>query len=174
MEIDILKITVLFGLTLLSACLGNLKTVFIVRRMRWPLYTATFFDALVFAATMSFVVSLPFAWFVSVFATGRLFGTWLGGFIEFRWISGIEEITFYKHPDGGILLADALRNAGYSVTTTKGFGIKGTERMLVTVVAPRQRVAEIKEIAESFGPVHMVVKDVSSAQGKVGQVLPLP
>lgn len=78
-----------------------------------------------------------------------------------------------KHPDSGIHLADALRDAGYSVTTTKGFGIKGTERLLVTVVAPRQRVGEIKEIAESFGPVHMVVKDVSGAKGKVGQVLPL-
>ena len=58
--------------------------------------------------------------------------------IEEKVAMGIIELTINKHMDDGVVLADELREKGYSVTTFKGYGINGSERTILNVIAPRK------------------------------------
>ena len=106
--------------------------------------------------------------FLIFFAAGRLAGVYLGNLIEGKLALGTLEVSIHKHWQEGIKLADQLRTLGYSVTTFKGYGINGSDRLVITVIIPRRELAELKLLLGN--KVNMTVKDVSKTYGKIGQV----
>jgi len=167
-QIEILNLIAVFGLNLLSTTLGNLKTILLTRRVMKLVYVTTFIDAMVFALAFKCLATSSSLAFLVVFAAGRLGGVYLGSIIESKLALGTLEVSIHKHLQEGIKLADQLRTLGYSVTTFKGYGINGNERLVVTAVIPRREMAELKPLLGSR--INMTVKDVSKAYGKIGRV----
>lgn len=168
--IEIASLGLIFGLNAVSTMLGNLRTIFLARRMMQPVYATTFLDALVFAVALKAISTSSGLACVLVFAAGRLFGVFIAQFVDKRLALGTMEITINKHMEEGVALADRLREEGYSVTTLKGYGINGTERLVLTVIAPRRHLPQLQEILVSEGKVNMAIKDVSRTYGKIGRV----
>lgn len=166
---DIIEyLAVVFILNAVSTTIGNLKSVFLNKKLVKPLYITTFIDAMVCAYALRLLASSSSLSCVVVFALGRIFGVWLGNRIEERLALGITELSIYKHPEDGALLADRLREQGFSVTTFLGYGAAGKERLVISVVVPRKQLAELNELLKEEGRLNMAVKDVSKTYGKVG------
>lgn len=161
------NLVIIFTLNTISTTLGNLKTVFLSRQVLKALYVTTFIDALVFAYAFKLIAGASGIGYIFAFAFGRLFGVFLGNTIEKQMAIGILEITLYKHVDQGILLADSLRKSGYSVTTTKGHGLQGKERLILNIVVKRKDFPELKQLLAEDGKINMVVKNINKATGKI-------
>lgn len=167
-HIEILNLVAIFGLNMLSTTLGNLKTILLTKRVMKLVYVTTFIDAMVFALAFKCLATSSSLLFLLFFAAGRLSGVYLGSLIERKLALGTLEVSIHKHWQEGIKLADQLRTLGYSVTTFKGYGINGNDRLVITVVIPRRELAELKPLLGSR--VNMTVKDVSKTYGKIGRV----
>lgn len=163
----IIDLLIIFGLNVFSTCLGNLKTVFLAQKAVKPVYVTTFVDAIVFVYTFKLVTNSSGYGFILSFAFGRIVGVFIANIIENKLAFGLLEIDVYKHPDQGKLLADTLRDLGYSVTTTFGFGFEGKERLILTIILPRKKFPELYRIMGTDGKVNMSVKSVTKTYGKV-------
>lgn len=164
------NLVAVFALNMLSTTLGNLKTILLAKRAMRLVYITTFIDAMIFALAFKCLTSSSSLAFIIVFAAGRLCGAYLGSLIERKLALGTLEVSIYKHLQEGIDLADKLRALGYSVTTFKGYGVNGNQRLVVTVIIPRRELTELKPLLGS--KVNMSIKDVSKTYGKIGQIQP--
>ncbi|MGI6435797.1 MAG: DUF2179 domain-containing protein [Syntrophomonadaceae bacterium] len=171
-QTEITNFITIFILNAIGTTLSNLRTVFLSRQITKPVYFTTFVDALIFAYAINLFVAAPGILFIIGFAGGKIFGVYLGGKIDARLALGIIEVSIYKHLKDGIALADHLRNMGYSVTTLKGYGIKGKERLIIQVVIPRKYLSELKqELHSRKESVNLSIKSITKTYGKVGQVM---
>jgi len=166
----IINLLTIFILNTLSTCLGNLKNVFLSQKAIKPVYITTFLDALIFAYAFKLVAGSSGYGYILTFAMGRIFGVYIADMIERKLAFGLLEIDVYKHCEQGKILADTLREAGYSVTTTVGYGLEGKERLILNIILPRKQFPVLKEILEQDGKVNMSIKTVSKTYGKVGVV----
>ncbi len=167
-QIEILNLAAIFGLNLLSTTLGNLKTILLTKRVMKLVYVTTFIDAMVFALALKCLATSSSLLFLLFFAAGRLSGVYLGSLIERKLALGTLEVSIHKHWQEGIKLADQLRTLGYSVTTFKGYGINGNDRLVITAIIPRRELVQLKPLLGSG--INMTVKDVSKTYGKIGRV----
>ncbi|AHM57801.1 hypothetical protein EAL2_808p02960 (plasmid) [Peptoclostridium acidaminophilum DSM 3953] len=163
-----INLLIIFLLNVLGTCLGNLKTTFLAQKAIKPVYVTTFIDAIIFVYAFKLTTTSSGYGFVLAFAVGKMFGVFLGSKIEKKLAFGLFEIDVYKHPIPGKLLADNLRVQGYSVTTTLGYGIEGTERLILTIILPRNHFSDFHEMLKQHGNVNMSVKSISQTYGKVG------
>lgn len=171
-QTEITNFFIIFALNAVGTTLSNLRTVFLSRQITKPVYFTTFIDALIFAYAVNLFVAAPGALFIIGFATGKVCGVYLGGRIDARLALGVIEVSIYKHLKDGIALADHLRNMGYSVTTLKGYGIKGKIRLIIQVVIPRKHLSDLKQVLKSRQEtVNLSIKSVTKTYGKVGQVM---
>lgn len=165
----IINMTVIFSLNAVSTTLGNLKTMLLTKGAATrAVYITTFIDALVCAITLKVIADFSGILCILAFASGRLGGVYWGTRIERKLALGTLEINIYKHPREGIALADDLREMGYSVTTYKGQGINGTERLDLTIIIPRRELPNLRRVIGNR--INMTIKDVSKIYGKIGQV----
>lgn len=164
------QLLILFCLNCVSTSLSTLKTIFLSNRIIVPVYITTFLDAIIAAYAFRMVATSSSFSYVMVFALGRIAGVYLGNFIEGKIAVGLLEVTVYKHPEEGKIIADELRDKGYSVTTEMGFGLEGKDRLLLNIIIPRKNSPELKEDLEQHGKVNMAVKTVIGVSGKVGRL----
>ena len=167
-QVEILNLAAIFGLNLLSTTLGNLKTILLTKRIMKLVYVTTFIDAMIFALAFKCLATSSSLLFLLFFAAGRLSGVYLGSLIESKLALGTLEVSIHKHWQEGIKLADQLRTLGYSVTTFKGYGINGNDRLVITAIIPRRELVQLKPLLGSG--INMTVKDVSKTYGKIGRV----
>lgn len=169
----IINIGIIFLLNAIGTTLSNLKTVFLAKQITKPVYFATFVDAVIFAYAVNLITNTPSALFVVGYAAGKLFGVILGEKIDIMLAIGIIEVSIYKHPDEGIALADHLRTIGYSVTTFKGYGVNGKERLIINVIIPKKHLPTLKEELSSVGKGNYFIKNVTKSYGKIGGIHPI-
>lgn len=150
--------------------MGNLKTSFLAQKTIKPVYLITFIDALVFIYAFKLIAASSGYGYILAFALGRLSGVFVASRIEKKLAFGLLEIDIYKHPAEGKLLADSLRELGYSVTTTLGYGMEGKERLVLTAILPRKQFPDFYALMEEDGKVNMSVKTVTKTYGKIGAV----
>lgn len=162
------QLLILFSLNCVSTGLSTLKTIFLSNRIITPVYITTFLDAIIVAYAFRMVATSSSLSYVIVFALGRIAGVRLGNVIEEKIAVGLLEVTVYKHPEEGKIVADELRTKGYSVTTEIGYGLEGKDRLVLNIIVPRRHFPELKEILEQYGKVNMAVKPVTRVSGKVG------
>lgn len=166
----IIPLVIIFALNAISTSLGTLKAIFLSKQIIKPVYFTTFIDAVIFAYAFKLIAESTGFLYVLVYALGRITGVFIGNAIEKKVAIGLVEITAYKHPQEGKVLADELRDKGYSVTTTVGYGLEGKSRLVLTIIIPRRDLSEVKEMLIKSGNVNMSVKDIKSVSGKVGCV----
>ncbi len=168
------NLVIIFLLNVLGTCLKNLKTSFLAQKAIKPVYVTTFIDSIVFLYAFKLTaVSSGYGFFLA-FAAGKMFGVFLGNKIEKKLAYGLLEVDVYKHMTSGKQLADILRNEGYSVTTTIGYGMDGCERLILKTVLPRNNFNDFHQLLKSDGNVHMSVKSINQIFGKVGAVETTP
>lgn len=164
----ILNLLTIFLLNVFASCLKNLKTSFLAQKAIKPVYVTTFIDSLVFLYTLKLTTTSSGYGFIIAFATGTMFGVFLGNKIEKKLAYGLLEVDVYKHIIPGKHLADTLRDEGYTVTTTIGYGMEGAERLMLKIILPRNRFAAFHNQLKEDGNVNMSVKTVTQTYGKVG------
>ncbi len=170
-QTELMNFVTIFGLNTVGTTLSNLRTVFLSRQITKPVYFTTFIDAMIFAYAINLFVSAPGMLFIIGFAGGKICGVYLGGKIDTRLALGTIEVTIYKRLQDGIALADHLRNRGFTVTSIKGYGIKGEKRLIIHLVIPRRCLATLqKELQDCEKPLSLSVKTVSKTYGGLGQV----
>ncbi len=163
-----LNLALIFILNASSVCLGTLKTLFLNKRFMHPAYLTTFLDALICGYAFKMIASSSGLAFLLAFGLGRIFGVYLGGWIDRKLALGTVEVSVYKEDfDEGIKTADRLRALGFPVTTGKGYGIEGKERMILNIIIKRKDLCELQEVLAGYGGVNAVVRDVDSAMGKI-------
>ncbi|MDT3701155.1 MAG: hypothetical protein RO469_17270 [Thermincola sp.] len=165
----IIDLSIVLALNVFSTCLGNLKTTFLAQKAVKPVYITTFIDAIVFVYAFKLITSSSGYGYILAFALGKILGVFLANQIEKKLAIGLVEIEVYKHLSAGKILADNLRNQGYSVTTTVGYGIEGKE-LILKVILPRKQFPDFHELMERNGKVDMSVKSISKTYGKVGRI----
>lgn len=165
----IIDLLIIFALNVFSTCLGNLKTTFLAQKAIKPVYVTTFIDAIVFVYAFKLITSSSGYGYILSFALGKIFGVFLANKIEKKLALGLVEIEVYKHLGAGKILADNLRNQGYSVTTTVGYGTEGKE-LILKVILPRKQFPDFHGLMEQNGKVNMSVKSITKTYGKVGQI----
>lgn len=166
----LINLLVIFLLNVLGTCLGNLKTTFLAQKAIKPVYLTTFIDAIVFIYAFKLTTNSTGYGFILAFALGKMFGVFLGSKIEKKLAFGLFEIDVYKHLIQGKILADTLREQGYSVTTTVGYGMEGTERLILKIILPRNQFPSFHKMLEQDGNVNMSVKSITKTYGKVGGI----
>ena len=162
------QLLIIFTLYTITTCLGNLKSVFLSQQAIKPVYLTTFIDAIIFTYAFKLIANSTGYGYVLAFALGRIFGVFLADKLERKLAIGLLEVNVYKHPEQGKTLADRLRDAGYSVTTSIGYGVEGKHRLILTIILPRKQFSGLKETIEQDGMVNMSVKTITKAYGKVG------
>lgn len=163
----IINLLIIFLLNILSTCLGNLKAVFLSQKAIKPVYITTFLDAIIFSYAFKLIADSSGYGYVISFALGRICGVFLANKIEKKLAIGLLEIDVHQELGSGKILADKLREIGYSVTTTIGYGEYGKQKIILTITLPRKQFQELKEILEEDEKVNMSVKTVSKTYGKI-------
>lgn len=166
----IMDLLIIILLNVFSTCLGNLKTAFLAQKAIKPVYVTTFIDAVVFVYAFKLVSSSSGFGYILSFAVGKIFGVFLANKIEKKLALGLLEIDVYKDPNVGRVLADSLRDQGYYVTTSVGYGVEGKEQLILRIILPRKQFPDFHGILEQSGKVNMSVKSISKTYGKVGGV----
>lgn len=165
-----MNLFIIFLLNVLGTSLKNLKTVCLSLNAIKPVYIITFIDGIVFFYAFKLTTTSSGYGFIIAFALGKITGVFLGNLLEKKLALGLLEADVYKHKLEGKCLADELRNQGYTVTTSIGYGVEGSERLLLKVILPRNRFLDFHNTLKDFGNVHMSVKKISKIYGKVGIV----
>jgi uncharacterized protein YebE (UPF0316 family) len=162
------EIVLVFILNAVSTCLGTLKTIFLSKQIIKPVYITVFLDALIFAYAFKLIAGSSGFYYILAFALGRLSGVFMGNFLDNRMAMGLIEVTVFKHLKDGIKLADELRGCGYSVTTEKGYGLQGKDRLILNIILERRELPELQGILSEHGKLNMMIKNISKTYGKIG------
>jgi uncharacterized protein YebE (UPF0316 family) len=159
----------IFVINALSNCLGTLKTIFISKNAKAPVYIVTAIDALVFAFVVKSISSGNDAITIIAYVLGKVVGVYIGQVIDKKLGLGILDISVYAKEEKAKNLADKLREVGYSVTTQKGYGYNGSPRYIVNITIARKEMDFLVELLKKYGynKATMIVKEVKSVNGKV-------
>ncbi|MCG0277143.1 MAG: DUF2179 domain-containing protein [Thermanaeromonas sp.] len=145
--------------------LATLRVLFVVRGRRFHAAGLGFIEVIIWVASLKFVMehlSDPVS--VIFYALGFATGNIVGSYIEEKMALGqvaVQVITLC-HP---MELAQKLRDAGYGVTVTQGYGKEGTHPILYLNL-PRRRLAELQELLNRWdAQAFVVIQDVKDTCG---------
>lgn len=141
----------IFCLRICDVTLDTMRIIFMTKGFRRLAPVIGFFEVLIWIVAITRIMQHLNSWVCYVayaggFATGNYVGMWLDeklaiGHELIRVITKIETAE----------LADALRNAGFGVTTVKASGMQG-EVGIVFVIVNRKNQKHAIEIIQQFNP----------------------
>lgn len=165
----LILIVVIFILNLIGSSLSTMKTIFLARNIIRPTYFIVFIEAVIFLGTLSKVAGEDSISYIIALALGKTTGIWVGNQLEKRIALGILEISIFGRGNRIKLIADALREQGYSVTNYKGFGLNGKVRYEAKITIKRKEVSFLWDILKKYGytDATMVVREINAVNGKI-------
>lgn len=168
-----LGVLTVFLLNVAASTMGVLNTLLISKKVMKPVYIIMFVDAIVFTTGLKMVSNGDSFLFVIAYACGKVMGAYFANKIEDKIALGISEIVIFEKGEKALYLADILREKGYSVTTTKGYGLNGNPRFSVSVTLQRKEMKTLKETLDTYGydEATMIVRDVKGVSGKIKERL---
>ena len=138
----------IFCLRILNTGIGTIRLVLVTRQQRLLAAFLAFFEALLFAITISSVATdLNNIMNLLAYCGGFSIGNYVGMMIERRFITSYMTLNVVA-ADHGHEIATALRACGCGVTETLGEGKDGEVTMLRSVVMNRE-VPKMLEIIRS-------------------------
>ncbi len=155
----------IFALRVVNNAIGTVRLVTLARGMRWLTAILGFFEALIFAVTISGVVTdLTNILNLIAYCGGFSVGAWVGMALEARFVTTFVIVNVFASKNGHEI-ALALRQQGYGVTEMEGEGHAGDVTMLRSVTSHRD-VPRISTIVKQIAPDSFVaVEQVRSVQG---------
>ena len=166
----IFAIVGLFLITALTNILATLRTILTSKNIMNPVYILSFADAIIFAATISKVSSSDGLHYTISYALGRTLGVYIGNKLEEKLALGILEVdVFLSDKDKMIIVAEELRNEGYTVNNYLARGNNGERRYKIEVVIKRKEFKILQEILNECGVIEptLKVKSLNSITGKI-------
>lgn len=142
---------VIFGLRIVDVSLDTMRVLSAVRGARWVAGGLGFFQALIWLVVVGNAIKyLDSIWHVLGYAGGFGAGTLVGISIENALAYGVATVRVVSR-QGGVEIAEALRNRGYGVTEFGGQGRDGRVEILNSVVQ-RQDLDEVMRIVDQWDP----------------------
>lgn len=167
MFIDLMIVIVI---NMISGAMGFLKTIFTSKKLKNPMYVITFIDAILFASILKVAGNSEGFMFVGAYAVGKVLGAYLGNKLDDGLALGIIELKFFiSNKEKAILVADALRENGYSVNTAIKFGYSGIKRYEISVALPKKDKNKLHEILFDHGIENptFIEQDINKVGGKI-------
>lgn len=145
--------------------LGTLRMLMLVRGRRMPSAVIGFFEVLVYILALGRVVNQLDRWeYLLVYALGFACGNILGIYIEEKMALGFvgAEVVVEANSDS---LISCLRDNGYGVTVTEGWGKDGPKDIL-TIITERRQLPKLMElIKEHDSHSFAIVMDARKTMG---------
>jgi uncharacterized protein YebE (UPF0316 family) len=170
---------VILGLRIVDVSLDTMRVLSAVRGARWVAAGLGFFQALIWLVVVGNAIRyLDSIWHVLGYAAGFGAGTLVGISIENALAYGVATVRVVSR-QGGVEIAEALRNRGYGVTEFGGQGRDGRVEILNSVVQ-RQDLEEVMRIVDQWDPAAFVTVEEpkllrgGSVARRAGVVIPWP
>jgi uncharacterized protein YebE (UPF0316 family) len=142
---------VIFALRIVDVSLDTMRVLSAVRGARWVAGGLGFFQALIWLVVVGNAIKyLDSIWHVFGYAAGFGAGTLVGISIENALAYGLATVRVVSR-DGGVEIAQALRQRGYGVTEFGGHGRDGRVEIINSVVQ-RQDLDEVIRIVDEWDP----------------------
>jgi uncharacterized protein YebE (UPF0316 family) len=156
----LLSALLIFALRLSDMTLDTLRLLFVLRGRKLLAGLVGFAQATIFIVALSTVLSnLDNVWNIVGYAGGFAAGIVVGMTLEERMALGFSRMQIIS-PAKGQAVAEALRGAGYAVTTMTGMGKDGMV-LVVSATLRRKDVGPARAVAEAADPSAFVtVEDV--------------
>ncbi len=149
----------IFFLRILNTGIGTVRLVIITRQQRLLAAFLAFFEALLFAVTISSVATdLNNVMNLIAYCGGFSVGNYVGMMIERRFITSFMTVNVIAS-ERGHEIAAALRDHGYAVTETLGEGKDGAVTMLRSVVVNREVPKLINVIRATHDTAFVAVEE---------------
>jgi uncharacterized protein YebE (UPF0316 family) len=170
---------VIFGLRIVDVSLDTMRVLSAVRGARWVAAGLGFFQALIWLVVVGNAIRhLDSIWHILGYAGGFGAGTLVGISIENALAYGLATVRVVSR-EGGVEIAEALRQRGYGVTEFGGQGRDGRVEILNSVVQ-RQDLEEIMRIVDRWDPgAFVTVEEPKLLRGgsvarRAGVLIPWP
>lgn len=153
----------IFCARVVDVSMGTLRTICVVRGMRFTAAVLGFFEVSIWVTAISGVLTHLDHWYnVVAYASGFATGNVVGIFIEQKLAMGMQMIRIISRSQSAAVAA-GLRLAGYAVTEVKGEGLRG-QVSISFVVAPRKETPTVMQVAHQIDPEAVsTVEDIRSA-----------
>jgi uncharacterized protein YebE (UPF0316 family) len=153
----------IFCARVVDVSMGTLRTMCVVRGLRFTAAILGFFEVGIWVTAVSGVLTHLEQWYnIVAYASGFATGNVIGIFIEQKLAIGMQMIRLISRSQSAAVAA-GLRLAGYAVTEVKGQGLRG-QVSISFVVAPRKETPTVMRVANQIDPeVVSTVEDVRSA-----------
>lgn len=147
---------IIFALRVSDVSLGILRTLLAVRNVRVAVPVIGFFEVLIWifavgAAIGNLSSPLHLLGYAGGFAAGNVVGMW----IEEKLAFGLAIVRVISTGNGNDL-AEALREKGFGVTQSAGFGRSGSVEILDSVVK-RRHVPKVLKVIDHLAPTSFVM-----------------
>lgn len=153
----------IFCARVMDVSIGTLRTICVVRGMRFTAAILGFFEVSIWVTAISGVLSHLDHWYnIVAYASGFATGNIIGIYIEQKLAMGMQMIRLISRSQSAAVAA-GLRLAGYAVTEVKGQGLQG-QVSISFVVAARKEAPTVMKVASRIDPeVVSTVEDIRSA-----------
>ncbi|SMB90248.1 Uncharacterized protein YebE, UPF0316 family [Thermanaeromonas toyohensis ToBE] len=145
--------------------LATLRVLFVVRGKRFYAAGLGFIEVIIWVASLKFVMEhltdpISVIFYALGFATGNIVGSYIEEKVALGQVS-VQIITLHKPLE----LVQHLRDAGYGVTVTQGYGKEGIHPIL-HLSLPRRRLAELQEFLGHWdAQAFVVVQEIKNMCG---------
>lgn len=154
----------IFFARIIDVSLDTLRVKSMIRGKRFIVSMIAFVEIIVYTlgASQAFkYVMHPTVLFF--YASGYAAGNFVGMLIDDKLSKdSIFALVVTEHDEWS--LADKLREFGFGVTTAKGYGLNGAEKVQLKIVVKKKRFGELTKLIRDFDPsayvVTMDVKDI--------------
>ena len=165
MHLDLAGALLIFCLRLADVTLGTVRTVLVMRGVRFVAALVGFFEIIISVVAISRVMAhLDNVFNIIAYAGGYSCGILMGIFVEERLALGITVVNIVA-PENDEHLAAVLRKAGFGVTRLEAFGMHD-EMHFLRVVLPRRKVNSLVRLCKRLSPKSfLTIEDVRSAHG---------
>jgi len=136
------------GVLVSDVSLGTLRMLMLVRGRRLPAAAIGFFEAFIYVNALGRVLNQLDRWeYVLVYALGFAAGNFLGIFLEERMALGYAGVQIIVQSESDSL-TQYLRDNGFGVTVSEGWGKNGPKDIL-TVIVPRRQMSRLMAMVNS-------------------------
>lgn len=154
----------IFALRIVDVSLGTLRIGMLVRGKRRLAGVLSFFESLIWLVAAAQVLGklespIQFVAYAGGYATG----TMLGANIE-RWLAVGKVVLRVIVPVSAPDVQEALRQAGFFVTTVNASGRDGEVRVMFSVIARKKLRAALRVIEGTYPRAFITVEEVTTAQ----------
>lgn len=138
----------IFAARVADVSLATLRMLMLVKGRRLPAAAIGFFEAFIYVNALGRVLSRLDRWeYLLVYALGFAAGNFLGIFLEERMALGYAGVEIIVQSESDSLV-QYLRDNGFGVTVSEGWGMDGPKDIL-TIIVPRRRMNKLMNLVNS-------------------------